>query len=44
MVRAGAGDLVVSQFDSDPAGKTVARHPLQLDKDDGMTVEPVSAL
>lgn len=44
MVRVGASDLVISQFDSDPAGKTVARHPLKLGKDEGMTVEPVLAL
>lgn len=44
MVRAGGGELVVSRFDSDPSGKTIARHPLQLDQDEAMTVEPVSAL
>ena len=44
MVRVGGGELVVSRFEGDPAGDTVARHPLQPQKDDAMTVEPVSAL
>ena len=44
MIRVGAGELVVSRFESNPAGETVARHPLRSETDDGMTVEPVSAL
>jgi hypothetical protein len=44
MVRVGGGELVVSRFEGDPAGGTVARHPLRPEKDDGMSVEPVSAL
>lgn len=44
MVRVGGGELVVSRFESDPAGETVARHPLRPEKNDGMTVESVAAL
>lgn len=44
MVRAGSSDLVISRFDSGPSGKTVARHPLQRDQDDVMSIEAASAL
>lgn len=44
MARVSGGELVVSRFESDPAGVPIARHPLQLEKDDAVSIEPASAL
>lgn len=44
MARVSDGELVVSRFESDPAGTPIARHPLQLEKDDAVSIEPASAL
>ncbi|MET0962231.1 MAG: glycosyltransferase family 39 protein [Noviherbaspirillum sp.] len=43
MVRIGAGDLVISSFESDPAGKPIARHPLRLGNDAAMKIEQAAA-
>jgi mannosyltransferase len=44
MARLSEGELVVSRFESDPDGKAIAKHPLELENDDAVRVEPTSAL